>query len=146
MALLRRQDFGFIFQSFHLIPSLNALENVMFPLELLGTPTPTAKEKSMAMLKRVNLDHRAQSFPYQLSGGERQRTAIARALIHRPPVLFADEPTGNLDEENSEQVLSLLLDLRQEFGSALVVVTHENEVAQKADRILVLEHGIIKPQ
>ena len=144
LARLRRTDFGFVFQSFHLIPSLSALENVMFPLELLGTPSTEAKQKALAMLERVNLSHRASSFPYQLSGGERQRTAIARALIHEPKILFADEPTGNLDEENSAQVLELLLNLRAEFGSALVVVTHERDIAQRADRILVLEHGTLR--
>lgn len=143
LAKMRRTDFGFIFQSFHLIPSLSTLENVMFPLELLGVSTAKAKTKAREMLARVNLEHRLNSFPYQLSGGERQRTAIARALIHEPKVLFADEPTGNLDEDNSDQVLALLLKLREEVGSALVVVTHELDIAKKADRILTLEHGII---
>ena len=144
LAALRRTDFGFVFQSFHLIPSLSTLENIMFPLELLGTNSAEAKKQALEMLKRVNLGHRADSFPYQLSGGEKQRTAIARALIHKPKILFADEPTGNLDEENSDQVLSLLLDLQKEFGSTLVVITHEMKVAQKSDRILVLENGQIK--
>ena len=144
LAALRRTDFGFVFQSFHLIPSLSTLENIMFPLELLGTNSAEAKKQALEMLERVNLGHRANSFPYQLSGGEKQRTAIARALIHKPKILFADEPTGNLDEENSDQVLSLLLDLQKEFGSTLVVITHEMKVAQKSDRILVLENGQIK--
>ena len=143
IAHLRRTDFGFVFQSFHLIPSLTALENVMFPLELIDTPSDKAREKAMEMLKKVKIDHRANNLPHQLSGGERQRTAIARALIHNPKIIFADEPTGNLDEENSEQVLELLLQLRKEFGTTLVIVTHEMDIAKKADQILFLEHGQI---
>lgn len=144
LAALRKSDFGFIFQSFHLIPSLSTLENVMFPLQLQGVRVKEAEKKALAMLKRVNMDHRASSFPYQLSGGERQRTAIARALVHNPRIIFADEPTGNLDEKNSDEVLKLLLELKKEFGTALVVVTHENNIAAHSDKIFIMEKGHLR--
>lgn len=141
LAELRRTDFGFVFQSFYLIPSLTALENVMFPLELLWKDSVKARKEALKLLERVNLLERVSSFPHQLSGGEMQRVAIARALIHQPKILFADEPTGNLDEKNSKQVLKLLLDLQKELGSALIIVTHELEISQLADRVLTLENG-----
>lgn len=144
LAALRKSDFGFIFQSFHLIPSLSTLENVMFPLQLQGVKVKESEKKALSMLKKVGIDHRASSFPYQLSGGERQRTAIARALIHNPKILFADEPTGNLDEKNSDEVLKLLLELKKEFGTALVVVTHEDNIAAESDRILIMEKGHLR--
>lgn len=144
LASLRRADFGFVFQSFHLMPSLSVIENVRFPLELSGMDPKTIELQALEMLERIGLSHRAQSFPYQLSGGEKQRTAIARALIHQPKILFADEPTGNLDEENSDQVLKLLIGLQKEFGTTLIVVTHEVDIARLADRTLFLEHGKLK--
>jgi len=143
IADLRRNDFGFVFQSFHLIPSLTALENVMFPLELIGKSAAEAKQKALEMLEKVNLAHRKNNFPHQLSGGEKQRVAISRALIHKPKILFADEPTGNLDAENSKQVLDILLQLQKEFGTALVVVTHESSVAKLADKTFVLKNGVL---
>lgn len=143
ISKLRRFDFGFVFQSFHLVPSLSALENVMFPLELTGLKFNRAYELATKMIQRVGLGRRINSFPHQLSGGEKQRVAIARALVHQPRILFADEPTGNLDEVNSQQVMKLLLELQKEMGSALIVVTHELEIAEQADRILRLERGKI---
>lgn len=143
IAQLRRHDFGFVFQSFHLIPSLTALENVMFPLELLGKSPADAQKEAIEMLEKVNLAHRKDNFPHQLSGGEKQRVAISRALIHKPKILFADEPTGNLDDENSKQVLDILLQLQKEFGTTLIVVTHEADVAALADTSFVLNNGVL---
>ncbi|WP_373499271.1 ABC transporter ATP-binding protein [Desulfococcus sp.] len=141
MAPFRNRTFGFVFQSFHLVPALNALENVMFPAELSGNRH--AREKAEALLGRVGLTARRHHFPHQLSGGEKQRAAICRALVNEPDILFADEPTGNLDTENSGAILSLLLDLRKERGATLILVTHSAEIAAMADRRLVLRDGEI---
>lgn len=145
-AALRRDQFGFVFQSFYLLPSLTAMENILFPLELQKIPKKTARAKAESMLEKVGLSHRKNSLPYQLSGGERQRVALARALIHQPKVLFADEPTGNLDEKNSAQVLSLLLSLKQDLGTALVMVTHEKSIADLGTTTYVLEQGQLNNQ
>jgi putative ABC transport system ATP-binding protein len=139
LAPVRTAALGFVFQNFHLIPSLNVLENVMFPAELAGDPA--AREKALALLDRVGLAERAQSFPHQLSGGEKQRTAICRALVNGPRVVFADEPTGNLDSANGAAVLALLLELRRERGATLVMVTHNREMAGQADRVVTLRDG-----
>jgi len=141
LAPLRNTTFGFVFQSFHLVPSLTALENVMFPAELRGDRL--ANEKAKILLSRVGLSERAASFPHQLSGGEKQRCAICRALINEPRIIFADEPTGNLDSVNGRAVLKLLLELHRERMTTLVLVTHNQEVAVKADRIVTLRDGII---
>lgn len=141
MAPFRNRTFGFVFQSFHLVPSLNALENVMFPAELAGSGQ--AREKAEALLDRVGLLARRHHFPHQLSGGEKQRTAICRALINEPDLLFADEPTGNLDTENSDAILALLLELRKERGATLILVTHSAEIAAMADRRLLIRDGEI---
>jgi putative ABC transport system ATP-binding protein len=141
LAPIRNGVFGFVFQSFHLIPSLTARENIMFPAELRGDPR--AREKAELLLERVGLTARAASFPHQLSGGEKQRCAICRALINEPQIIFADEPTGNLDLANGRAVLELLRELHQERRTTLVLVTHSQEIAHTADRIVTLQDGRI---
>lgn len=141
LAPIRNATCGFVFQSFHLIPSLTAAENVMFPAELAGDLR--AREKAGRLLERVGLAGRAASFPHQLSGGEKQRCAICRALINEPQLLFADEPTGNLDLSNGRAVLELLRELQRERGTTLVLVTHSQEIAHSADRVITLRDGRI---
>jgi putative ABC transport system ATP-binding protein len=141
LAPLRNTFFGFVFQSFHLVPSLTALENVMFPAELRGDPA--AREKAGLLLNRVGLADRAGNFPHQLSGGEKQRCAICRALVNEPRIIFADEPTGNLDSSNGSVVLEQLLTLHRERGTILVLVTHSSEIASRAERVVTLRDGRI---
>ena len=141
LAPLRNVIFGFVFQSYHLVPSLNALENVMFPAEL--RVDPRAREKAKGLLARVGLSERETSFPHQLSGGEKQRCAICRALINEPRIIFADEPTGNLDSTNGRAVLELLLELHRERQTTLIIVTHSPEIAQRVDRVITLQDGRI---
>ncbi|HEY7460803.1 MAG TPA: ABC transporter ATP-binding protein [Gemmatimonadota bacterium] len=138
-ARLRREKVGFVFQSFQLLPSLTALENVQVPLELRGESD--ASSRAGELLERVGLADRAGHFPAQLSGGEQQRVALARAFVHRPRILFADEPTGNLDSETGDAVAELLAELNRELGTTLVLVTHEDLVARRARRILRLADG-----
>ncbi len=138
-ARLRGEKVGFIFQSFMLVQSLTALENVMLPAEIAGRTD--AKKRASAILDDVGLGHRAHHYPNQLSGGEQQRVAIARAFIGEPKILFADEPTGNLDEANSEKIEQLLFNLNHELGTTLVLVTHDNELAKKCDRQLIMHGG-----
>lgn len=130
---------GFVFQSFQLLPGLTALENVMLPLELTGDAT--AAERSKDMLEKVGLSHRAGHQPLQLSGGEQQRVALARAFVSQPALLFADEPTGNLDGDTGEKVIELMFSLRAQQGSAVVLVTHDNTLAARCDRTLRMGHG-----
>jgi len=139
LAPLRNQLIGFVFQAFHLIPSLNALENVMFPAEL--RKDPDARGKAESLLDRVGLWARRNNQPEQLSGGEKQRVAICRALINEPKLLFADEPTGNLDSENSRGIISLILQLQKEQEATLIMATHSVEIANRADRTLFLRNG-----
>jgi len=141
LAPLRNKTIGFVFQSFHLVPSITALENVMFPAELKGEPD--ALKKAERLLEKVGLQDRGTNFPHQLSGGEKQRCAICRAMINNPRIIFADEPTGNLDSENGRAILQLLLELRKERRTTLVLVTHDQEVARTADRIITLKDGRI---
>lgn len=141
LAPIRNNTFGFVFQSFHLVPSLSALENVMFPAELKGDKE--ARTKALALLDRVGLAHRVDSYPHQLSGGEKQRCAICRSLINNPRIIFADEPTGNLDSVNGEAVLALLLELQRERGTTMILVTHSAEIAGSADRVITLKDGRI---
>lgn len=138
-ALMRGQYVGFIFQSFHLLPSLQAVENVMLPAELKGDKD--ARKKAEALLEKVGLAHRLTHYPNQLSGGEQQRVAIARAFASNPKILFADEPTGNLDEGNGKVIIDQLFELNKSQGTTLVMVTHDNELAQKCDRQLVMSAG-----
>lgn len=143
LAPLRNQTVGFVFQSFHLVPSLSAIENIMFPAEL--DRDPQAYSKAESLMKRVGIWERADNFPHQLSGGEKQRVAICRALINAPKIVFADEPTGNLDSTNSTQILNLLLELHREKQTTLVLVTHELNIARLAGRIIQLKDGVIVP-
>ena len=138
-AQVRNQYVGFIFQNFQLLPTLTALENVMVPLELRGERD--IKNRAMDLLDKVGLAGRSHHFPTQLSGGEQQRVSIARAFSNAPKILFADEPTGNLDAETGERVQKLLFDLNQDAGTTLVVVTHDLELARKTQRILSIKGG-----
>jgi len=138
-AAIRNENVGFIFQNFQLIPTLTALENVMIPLELQGASG--VKKISSELLKRVGLGKRLDHYPSQLSGGEQQRVSLARAFCNAPKILFADEPTGNLDEDTSHGVESLLFDLNKEKGTTLIIVTHDLELAKKTNRIIKLRGG-----
>ena len=140
-ALLRGQKVGFIFQDFQLLPTLTALENVAVPQELQGDKQAIKKAKDL--LEKVGLEDRLRHYPSQLSGGEQQRVALARAFSNNPTILFADEPTGNLDAETGEKVIQLLFDLNKELGTTLVIVTHNLELAQKTKHILKLKGGSI---
>lgn len=140
LAVIRQRDMGFVFQSFHLLPTLTVAENIAFPLDIARRPNPARVND---LIEAVDLGHRRDSLPNQLSGGEQQRTAVARALVSHPKIVFADEPTGNLDEQNANQVMQLLLDLRQQVGSALVVVTHDPALADMADRVITMHDGRI---
>lgn len=142
MTRYRRQKIGYIFQSFHLIPTLTAQENVAVPLELNGDPT--ARGRAEELLVAVGLRDRSGHYPVQLSGGEQQRVAVARAFACRPPILLADEPTGNLDSATGRQVIDLLLGLNRDHGSSLVLVTHDVALASHAERIVSLRDGRIE--
>jgi putative ABC transport system ATP-binding protein len=144
LAALRRRKLGNIFQFFHLLPTLSVRENVEFPLVLLGVEASERARRSTALLERVQVGHRADAFPTQLSGGEMQRTAIARALIHAPAVLLADEPTGNLDSANGANILALLSELTDETGTALVLVTHSEEAAAICHRRVHMRDGALQ--
>lgn len=142
LAVIRQRDMGFVFQSFHLLPTLTVAENIAFPLDIARRPNKTRVDE---LIEAVGLGHRRNSLPNQLSGGEQQRTAVARALVAQPKIVFADEPTGNLDEQNAAQVMQLLLNLRQQVGSALVVVTHDPALAAMADRVITMHDGRVVP-
>lgn len=139
LADWRSRRLGIIFQSFHLLPGLSALGNVSLPLEIAGQAH--AREQAVAMLEAVGLSHRLQHYPAQLSGGEQQRVAIARALVHQPSLLLGDEPTGNLDQETGEKVLSLLFDLHKKSKSTLILVTHDERVAQLCQHRVRMDNG-----
>ncbi len=146
-AKLRRREIGFIFQSFHLLPTLTALENIMVPLELEGSfGDAEIRRRALALLNQVGLGARAGHYPTQLSGGEQQRVALARAFIHEPRILFADEPTGNLDADNARIVQDMLWDLNARSGTTLIVVTHDTELARRCGRILRLRGGELLPE
>jgi len=142
-AGVRGEYVGFVFQSFQLLGSLTALENVMLPAELRGERL--AEAQAVELLEKVGLKHRTTHYPRQLSGGEQQRVAIARAFASNPTVLFADEPTGNLDTLTGEKIIDLLFDLNQAFGTTLVMVTHDSRLAQRCDRTIAIEAGRISP-
>lgn len=143
LTKMRRENIGTIFQFFHLLPTLTVFENVEFPLQLLGVPTAERKERVIELLDRVGLLHRVKALPTQLSGGEMQRVAIARALIHRPSLLLADEPTGNLDSVNGAKVLDLLAQLSEEYHITLLMVTHSHEAARICHTIFEMRDGVI---
>ena len=141
LAHFRRQNIGYLFQAFHLIPTLTALENVMLPMELSGDAT--AKDRARDLLEAVELQDRQHHYPTQLSGGEQQRVAVARAFVCRPPILLADEPTGNLDSATGQLVIDLLLRLHRDQGSTLLLVTHDPTLAEQTERIITLRDGTI---
>jgi putative ABC transport system ATP-binding protein len=139
LTIYRARHIGIVFQQFHLVSTLTALENVLLPLEILKIER--ARERAISLLENVGLSHRIDHLPSQLSGGESQRVAIARALSTNPAILFADEPSGNLDEETGDKVMGLLFDLVKKSGTTLVLVTHDPDLASKCERIIHLEHG-----
>ena len=141
LALFRRDNMGVVFQSFHLIPTMTAVENVATPLELAGVKD--AFERARSELSDVGLSHRADHYPSQMSGGEQQRVALARASVARPKILLADEPTGNLDGTNGNAIMDLLCGLRDKHGATLVLVTHSDVLAARCDQIIRLEDGLI---
>jgi putative ABC transport system ATP-binding protein len=143
MAALRGRKLGFVFQAYHLVPTLTAIENVMLPMEMLGDERDGAFPRAEHLLKSVGLQDRSAHYPTQLSGGEQQRVALARAFMMRPSILFADEPTGNLDSSNGKHVLELLWELNKMEGTTLILVTHDETLAARADRRIVLSDGRI---
>ena len=144
-TLFRRERLGFVFQFFNLIPTLTVLENLLLPLELTGSGDAAGRARALGLLDAVGLAERASAYPDRLSGGEQQRVAVARAIVHRPRVVLADEPTGNLDEETGERVIALLDELVERDGLTLVVVTHSDDLAGRMDRILRVRHGQVTP-
>ncbi len=138
-AIVRAESVGFVFQSFHLVPSLNALENVMLPLELAGHDD--ARKAASDIIEQVGLADRWSHYPAQLSGGEKQRVAIARAFATEPAVLFADEPTGNLDSRTGANIMELMFELNRNSSTTLILVTHDNSLAERCDRVLALDTG-----
>lgn len=141
LSKIRNEQIGFVFQSFQLIPTLTALENVMVPIELRGVPYKDVEKRALELLESVGLKDRSHHYPNQLSGGEQQRVGLARAFIHKPDILFADEPTGNLDGETGSQIEDLLFDLNSEQGTTLIIVTHDRELAARCSRIIELKNG-----
>jgi putative ABC transport system ATP-binding protein len=142
---LRANRLGFVFQAFHLMPHLNAVQNIMLPLMLLRQPEAAAKIRAYELLERLHLTQRADALPAKLSGGEQQRIALARAIVHRPSLVLADEPTGNLDPNNAATALSLLLDMVTDTGASLLMVTHSEKVASRANFSVRLQHGALQP-
>ena len=140
-GLLRNRALGFIYQLHHLLPEFTVVENVVMPLRIRGTSLDEATEQAEDILKKVGLGHRLSHKPTELSGGERQRTAIARALVTKPQCILADEPTGNLDQKNADQVYQMMLDLNKELGTSLLIVTHDTRLAEKTDKIYTLADG-----
>jgi len=139
LSRFRRSSVGIVFQSFHLVPTMTAVENVALPLELAGVGS--AFEKAEAMLEEVGLSHRLTHYPAQMSGGEQQRTALARALVANPPVLFADEPTGNLDQNIGRQIMDLILRLAEERGTTVLLITHDRVLADRCARVEAMQDG-----
>ena len=146
LTALRRERVGFVFQFFNLLPTLTLVENIALPLLLAGVPSPTSRARAGEAARRVGLGHRLEHYPGRVSGGELQRAAVARAVVHRPALVIADEPTGNLDTDNGRRVLSLLRDLNRETGVALLLATHDPALAAAADRVLRLRDGAEEEQ
>ena len=142
---MRNRHLGFVYQFHHLLAEFTALENVAMPLLIAGEKAAVAARRASEMLSEIGLGARLHHTPAELSGGERQRTAIARAVIHRPDCVFADEPTGNLDRRNAEQAIELIMQLNRKFGMALVVVTHDMNIARRMETIYTLEDGVLRP-
>ena len=142
LARFRRDHIGIVFQAFHLMPTMTALENVALPLELSGLRDPWARAKEA--LEAVGLSHRLTHYPAQLSGGEQQRVAVARAIVMKPAVLMADEPTGNLDRETGRHIMDLLFSLQEQFGSTLILITHDGELAARCGRTVSMQDGRIR--
>lgn len=142
-TLLRRRRVGFVFQFYNLLPTLTVKENLLLPLELTGAVSEAAEARAAGLLERVGLEDRADSFPDRLSGGEQQRVAVVRSLVHRPALVLADEPTGNLDEETGSDVMDLLVELVRRDGGTLLMVTHARPLARRADRVLQIERGTL---
>jgi len=140
-TLFRRRHLGFVFQFFNLLPTLTVMENLLLPVELKGRVGREEEERAASLLRAVGLEDRAGAFPDRLSGGERQRVAVARALVHEPTIVLADEPTGNLDEDTAHVVADLLEGLVRDRGHSLLVVTHSRELAGRMDRVLRMDHG-----
>jgi ABC-type lipoprotein export system ATPase subunit len=143
LAVARRAQIGQVFQFFHLLPTMTAFENVELPLKLAGCSDDERRDRVSALIKRVGIAHRAKALPSQMSGGEMQRVALARAVIHRPALLLADEPTGNLDSASGAQVLDLLCELSDEAGAAVLLVTHSEEAARICHRVLRMKDGCL---
>jgi len=141
LAAIRNRKIGFVFQSFNLLPKLNVLQNVELPMVYSGMGGRERRERAMAAMEKVGIDNRAKHRPSQLSGGQQQRVAIARALVNDPRIIFADEPTGNLDGGNAEAVFAMMLELNRELATSLIVVTHDRRLAARMDRILELDRG-----
>ena len=146
LGLLRNQYLGFVYQFHHLLPEFSALENVMMPLLIGKMKKAEAEKRAVEMLEKAGLKQRIQHRPSELSGGERQRAAIARALVTRPKCLLADEPTGNLDRKNAQNVLDMMLDLKSELNTSLIVVTHDDELAGRFDRVMLMHDGRLEEQ
>jgi putative ABC transport system ATP-binding protein len=142
LARLRGEKIGFVFQSYQLVPTLTAEENILLPAELSGR-NGDSRQRARDLLQRVGLSNRGHHYPVQLSGGEQQRVALARAFVTRPPILMADEPTGNLDTANGRHVLELLLEMNREEKTTLILVTHDRKLAENADRIITLQDGTV---
>ncbi|PWN07524.1 ABC transporter ATP-binding protein [Rhodohalobacter mucosus] len=143
LADLRNRHIGFVFQFHHLLPEFTALENVMMPALIGGTGHSKASERAADLLDRFGLKERLEHRPTELSGGEQQRVSMARALMNNPSIILADEPTGNLDEKNTESILELLFELRETEGVSVVLITHENDIARRCDTVYSLHHGVL---